>query len=72
MPFLDAGSAWNHHRFSEARETIASVGLGLRAALPPRLAAELYWGLPLVERDGESEDPLQDAGIGFRLRFSPY
>jgi hemolysin activation/secretion protein len=72
VPFFDAGSAWNHHRFREARETIASAGLGLRATLPPWLAAELYWGLPLVERDGESEDPLQDAGIGFRVRFSPY
>lgn len=72
VPFFDAGSGFNHHRGPENSETLASVGLGVRWRFPPRLLAEVYWGLPLIDRDESSEDPLQDAGIGFRIGLDLY
>jgi hemolysin activation/secretion protein len=74
VPFVDAGGAWNHDGADlegDDADTLLSVGLGLRGAFR-RLTAELYWGLPLTDRDGSSEDPLQDAGIGFRLGLRLY
>ena len=74
VPFVDAGGAWNHDGADledDDADTLLSVGLGLRGAFR-RLSAELYWGLPLTDRDGSSEDPLQDAGVGFRVGLRLY
>jgi hemolysin activation/secretion protein len=74
VPFVDAGYAFDHRGNPEEldSETLASVGLGLRWTLPPRLSAEVYWGYPLLDRVPSSDDPLQDAGIGFRVNFNVY
>lgn len=72
VPFFDAGSGFNHHKNPEDSKQLASVGLGVRWRFPPRLLAELYWGVPVIDRDESSDDPLQDAGIGFRIGLDLY
>lgn len=72
--FVDAGGAWNHDGADledDDADTLLSVGIGLRGAFR-WVSAEVYWGLPLTDRDGSSEDALQDAGVGFRVGLRLY
>lgn len=74
VPFVDAAGAFDHDGSPRdlKDDELLGAGLGLRYLLPPRLTAELYWGYPILDRDGSSEDPLQDAGVVFRVRFLAY
>jgi hypothetical protein len=36
------------------------------------MLAELYWGVPLLNREDNDDDFLQDAGISFRIGFDLY
>ena len=70
VPFFDGARAWSRHLSSDTlrAESLASVGLGLRARLGDTLFGEFHWGLPLLS-DGptEGQSALQDRGLHFRL-----
>ncbi|MDT7043027.1 ShlB/FhaC/HecB family hemolysin secretion/activation protein [Candidatus Nitronereus thalassa] len=65
-PFLDVGRAWVAKGVNPDPETLASVGLGLRASIFDRAHFSIYWGLPLnhVPTTGGN---LQDDGIHLQL-----
>lgn len=69
IPFLDAGTAWNHG--NTQREAIASVGLGLRAEYSSWFRGELFLGVPLCNRRDDADDP-QDEGIHFRISIARF
>lgn len=64
--FADAGTAWNHG--GDARDSLASVGVGLRYEPSPALRAELYVGHRL-KRVSYPDDDLQDAGVHFAFSY---
>jgi hemolysin activation/secretion protein len=64
-PFADFGHGWNRHGSSDV-ETIASVGLGLRARWRS-LELSAYYGHPLRDLPRERTD-LSDRGIHLELR----
>lgn len=64
--FADAGSGWNHG--GGARESLASVGAGLRYDPDPRFHAELYVGHRLKSVDYPDDD-LQDRGAHLALSW---
>ncbi|MCR9093379.1 MAG: BamA/TamA family outer membrane protein [bacterium] len=70
VPFFDGGRAFSRHLSSDnlRAESLASVGLGLRARLGETLIGELHWGARLLQ-DGPRDDlrSLQDDGIHFRI-----
>lgn len=72
IPFIDAGGGFKHNgRDGPARaDVLVAPGIGLRYARPDWLSMELYWGIPLTSQDGATDDPLQEHGIGFRVRFA--
>jgi hemolysin activation/secretion protein len=69
VPFLDCGVGWNEG--SSSRETLASIGLGLRATYGEWFRGELYYGIPLLNRTNRSDD-IQDEGIHFRLSVARF
>lgn len=68
-PFFDFGGAWNLNG-SPAPTTIASTGVGLRAAPWKYFSAEIYWGYRLREVEIPDKSGLQAHGINFRLNFN--
>ena len=70
VPFFDGGRGFSRHLSSDnlRAESLASVGLGLRARLGDTLIGELHWAAPLLQ-DGPEDDltTLQDDGIHFRI-----
>ncbi len=66
VPFLDGGVAWNDG--VEAEAALLATGLGLRANYSDWFSSELFWGIPLLNRDNDSGD-LQDQGIHFRINL---
>ncbi len=69
VPFYDTGRAWSRGRRRSDAMTLASAGIGLRIALPMRLALELSWADDLRELpdDARVDDDLQDHGLHFRV-----
>jgi hemolysin activation/secretion protein len=65
-PFIDAGVVWPHGDGIEARDTLASFGIGMLWDPAPWIAMSVYLGVPF---DGVSNDPepavhgLQDKGV---------
>lgn len=64
ISFADVGTVWGDLVTSE--NTLASVGLGLRWSIGERFLAELNWGFPLVEIEGQG-DSLQEKGASFQV-----
>lgn len=67
VPFVDAGSAWNH---AEPRRRLASAGLGALAAWGD-LELELFVARRLERRDPDTRGDLQDHGIHVLVRWRP-
>jgi hemolysin activation/secretion protein len=76
-PFVDVGRSWNTGVSSavvttpvagttEDRETIASVGIGLRIAFTQTSRFEVYWGQQLNHLEGGTGN-LQDHGVHLQL-----
>lgn len=65
-PFIDVGRAWNARGGTPDPDTLASIGLGLRASIYNRAQFSIYWGLPLnhVPTNGGN---IQDDGIHMQL-----
>jgi hemolysin activation/secretion protein len=69
-PFAGLGHAWNTSRGGETPNTLASVGVGLRASLTRYVSAELYWGHRLRSVTKPADRDLQDDGLQFSLSAS--
>ena len=68
-PFFDFGTAWNRNDASVVpRESLYSVGLGLRFEVGDKFNARLDYGIPLAELDVD-KDTLQENGIHFALEL---
>lgn len=67
--FFDWGRSWNRERTTPSPETLASVGVGLRANYHPWLEFELYYGSRLKQVADPDDEDLQDKGIHFQLRL---
>lgn len=70
VPFVDAGHGWNVGRPGSQRDTLVSVGLGLRADLLGSLHLAVYWGEPLAGGTHGSGS-LQDSGVSLEVIWSP-
>ena len=70
-PFFDVGRSWNSDErqglINASPQTLASVGLGLRASAGGWGQAEIYWGRRREAIRGLGGDDLQDDGIQFRV-----
>ncbi|MGK7895737.1 MAG: hypothetical protein AB4372_19510 [Xenococcus sp. (in: cyanobacteria)] len=70
--FFDFGTAWNRNNgIVIPRESLYSVGLGLRLEVGERFNARIDYDIPLAELDVE-KDSLQENGIYFAIEFKPY
>ncbi|MEM9175355.1 MAG: ShlB/FhaC/HecB family hemolysin secretion/activation protein [Myxococcota bacterium] len=70
VPFFDGGRAFSRHFRTDTlrSESLASVGVGLRARLGELAFGEFYWGAPLLsDGDTDGESALQDEGFHFRV-----
>jgi hemolysin activation/secretion protein len=67
-PFLDLGQSWDH-RDTRGPKTIASGGLGLRAAWAERAQAQIYWGQSIRDIDGPDGN-LQEYGVHLGITVS--
>ncbi|VEP15473.1 Surface antigen (D15) [Hyella patelloides LEGE 07179] len=78
-PFLDFGKVWNTDKFDNtnnvdldfAKNTLVSVGVGLRLQVNDIFAARLDWGIPLVDLETEG-DSLQEDGVYFSVELKPF
>lgn len=78
-PFLDFGKVWNTDKFDNAnnieldfaKNTLVSIGVGLRLQVSDVFAARLDYGIPLVDLETEG-DSLQEDGIYFSLELKPF
>jgi len=68
MPFVDVGQAWDRDGLFSSRETLLSVGAGLRWEPVERLHGVLYYGVPL-RGTNDGGDDLQDRGIHFEIGY---
>lgn len=75
-PFVDAGVAWDS--LSDSSEVnnsdpnaLIGAGLGLLWQQGNNFEARLDWGLPLVDVFSEN-DSLQESGIYFSIRYTPF
>ncbi|ARV59409.1 hemolysin activation/secretion protein [Nostocales cyanobacterium HT-58-2] len=75
-PFFDVGTGWNRSgRPSPSsdldKNTLVSVGLGLRLQLADRLTARLDWGIPIISIPGD-KDTWQENGLYFSIIANPF
>ena len=70
-PFFDFGTAWNHNDEEVVpRQSLYSVGLGVRLEVGTKFNARLDYGIPLAELDVD-KDTLQENGIHFAIEYQP-
>lgn len=70
-PFFDFGKVWNTDDVTLDKNTLLSMGIGLRLEVSDILTTRLDWGFPLVDfaREGDS---LQEKGIYFSVELKPF
>jgi hemolysin activation/secretion protein len=72
VPFVDFGTTWsNSNDESQEKDTVASLGVGLRLDIFDTLNARLDYGIPLIEVK-DNDDTLQEKGIYFSLEYLPF
>jgi hemolysin activation/secretion protein len=72
VPFVDFGTTWsNSDDESQEKDTVASLGLGIRLDIFDTLNARLDYGIPLIEVE-DNDDTLQENGIYFSLEYLPF
>ena len=69
VPFVDAGWAWDHE---EDADSIASVGVGIRATYRSFLRGEVFWGHPLEDFGSSDKDHLQSQGIHVAITLGKF
>ena len=69
-PFIDFGTGWNTDDEETEFDTLIGTGVGLLLQTPQSLSARLYWGIPLINSDTDSDDTLQENGVHLQLEYS--
>ena len=64
-----AHRAWNTKTLTPNPDTLASIGLGLRASIFQRAQFNIYWGVPLNHVSTVGGD-IQDAGVHLQFVVS--
>ncbi|NJN76373.1 MAG: ShlB/FhaC/HecB family hemolysin secretion/activation protein [Synechococcaceae cyanobacterium RL_1_2] len=70
-PFFDFGTVWNNDNTALAKNTLASLGLGLRLAIGNNFTANLDWGIPLVDVTSRGNS-WQEDGMYFNVQYRPF
>ena len=70
-PFTDFGVAWNADGLKLDKNTLVSVGIGIRFLASDYLTARLDWGIPLIDLE-DSGNTLQENGIYFSIELRPF
>ena len=70
-PFFDFGKVWNTDNVVLDKNTLVSIGIGLRLQVSDFFAARLDWGIPLVDLEVDG-DSLQENGVYFSLELKPF
>ena len=72
-PFVDFGYGWNNKEQPEIQDsnTLLGIGLGLLWQMGDNFSARIDYGIPLIDVDS-SDRTLQEKGIYFSLRYSPF
>ena len=70
-PFFDFGTVWNNDDTPLQRDSLYSVGVGLRLLVDDWFSARLDYGIPLNDFDN-SIDSLQADGLYFSLELKPF
>ena len=70
-PFFDLGTAWNKDSEVIPRQSLYSIGIGLRFEVGDTFNARLDWGIPIADVDLD-KDTLQEKGIHFAIEYNPF
>ena len=70
-PFFDLGTTWNKDSEVIPRQSLYSIGIGLRFEVGDTFNARLDWGIPLADVDLD-KDTLQENGINFAIEYNPF
>jgi hemolysin activation/secretion protein len=75
-PFVDFATGWNRSgrasdEFNQEKNTLVSLGFGLRLQLEDYLTARLDWGIPLISISGD-KDTWQENGLYFSIIVNPF
>ena len=66
-PFIDVGHVWNIDKENELeKDTLLSLGVGLRLLVSDFLTARIDWGIPLLDLD-DTDKTLQENGVHFSI-----
>ena len=68
---MDFGKVWNTDNVVLDKNTLVSIGIGLRLQVSDFFAARLDWGIPLVDLEVDG-DSLQENGVYFSLELKPF
>ncbi len=71
-PFADIGWSDNRKRSNPDPDFLASVGVGLRWSITPKLRAQAYWGHQLKDVDNPTDDDPQDDGFQFGVTWDAF
>jgi hemolysin activation/secretion protein len=70
-PFVDFGTVWNSDELEIEKDTLVSVGLGLRLLIGDDFVARIDWGIPLVDLEID-KNTLQENGVYFSVEYRPF
>lgn len=71
-PFFDVGTVWTTQGPNPDPTTLASLGLGLAWLQGDRFSARVDWGFPLIDVPERENESLQEQGIYFSVRWTPF
>ena len=73
LPFIDFGTSWSNsaNLTNQNKDTLASLGVGLRLDLSDIFRARLDYGIPLIEVS-DTNNTLQEQGLYFSLEYFPF
>ena len=70
-PFFDFGTVWNTDSVTLDKNTLVSLGIGLRLQVSDYFAARLDWGIPLIDF-ATNGNTLQEDGFYFSVELKPF
>ena len=74
-PFFDVGTGWNNEaegRTDPDPSTLVAIGLGLAWLQGDDFSARVDWGIRLIDDNNPDRDSLQENGVYFSVRWSPF
>jgi hemolysin activation/secretion protein len=71
-PFFDVGTVWNNDSSNPDPTTLAGLGVGLAWLQGDRFSARIDWGIPLIDVQEREDKSLQEQGLYFSVRWTPF